>query len=111
MKRLNILWTTDNKDTFINMIAMYSSNSLIRGWWEEVNVIIWGASAKLAAKDHDVQEEIKNMLDSGVKIEGCMACSEKFGVTKKLEELGISMKYMGEPFTQYLQNNEKVITI
>ncbi len=111
MKKLNILWTTDNKDTFINMIAMYSSNSIIRGWWEEVNVIIWGASAQLAAEDNDVQNEIKKMFDSGVTIEGCLACSEKFGVTQKLEGLGINMRYMGEPFTQYLQNNEKVITI
>ena len=47
--KLNILWTTDNKDTIFNMLAMYTLNSKKRGWWQEVNVILWGASVKLAA--------------------------------------------------------------
>ncbi len=30
--KLNILWTTDNKDTIFNMLAMYTLNSKKRGW-------------------------------------------------------------------------------
>ena len=56
--KLNILWTTDNKDTIFNMLAMYTLNSKKRGWWQEVNVILWGASVKLAAQDTQVQTEI-----------------------------------------------------
>ena len=41
--KLNILWTTDNKDTIFNMLSMYTLNSKKRGWWKEVNVILWGA--------------------------------------------------------------------
>lgn len=28
--KLNILWTTDNKDTVFNMLSMYAINSLSR---------------------------------------------------------------------------------
>ena len=47
MNKLNILWITDNKDTIFNMLSMYAINSITKEQWQEVNVIIWGASAKL----------------------------------------------------------------
>ena len=111
MDKLNILWTTDNKDTIFNMIIMYAVNSKRYYWWKEVNVIVWGASARLIGKDTQIQTEIKEMLNFGITIEACKDCCDNYGVTKKLESLGISVKYMGEPLTDYLKNNEKVLTI
>lgn len=54
MDKLNILWTTDNKDTIFNMLSMYATNSIRKNWYEQVNVIIWGASVKLAGHDTQV---------------------------------------------------------
>ena len=109
--KLNILWTTDNKDTVFNMLSMYAINSLSRKWWEQVNVIIWGAAAKLAGNDTQVQTEILEMLHQGVTIEACKDCCDRFEVTERLTRLGVSVRYMGELLTQYLKNNEKLITI
>lgn len=111
MNKLNILWTTNNKDTIINMIAMYSINALKRGWWEEVNIIIWGASAKLIGEDMEIQDYVKQMLEAGVQVEGCLACSEQFGVTETLRSIGVDLKYMGEPLTAYLKADEKILTL
>ncbi|WP_221932550.1 hypothetical protein [Carboxylicivirga sp. M1479] len=47
MDKINILWTTTNRDTISKMISMYSVNAVKHGWWDTVNVIIWGASAQL----------------------------------------------------------------
>ena len=38
--KLTILWTTDNKDTVFNMLAMYALNSKNRGWWKHINIIL-----------------------------------------------------------------------
>jgi len=111
MEKLNILWTTDNKDTFFNMLAMYATNSKRREWWNKVNVIIWGASAKLAGNDTQVQTEILEMINAGVTIEACKDCADNFGVTVNLEKMGINVRYMGLPLTEYLKNGEKIITI
>ena len=111
MDKLNILWTTTNKDTISHMISMYAINSLKKGMWNKVNIIVWGASAKLIGEDIEIQEIVKNMLESGISMEGCLACSEEFGVTEKLKNLGIEMKYMGEPITNILKNNEKLLTL
>lgn len=110
MEKLNILWTTDNKDTIFNMIAMYASNSKRLNWWEEVNIIIWGASAKLAGNDPQVQTEILELLSQGVTIEACKDCCDNFKVTEKIEKLGVLIRYMGEPLTAYIKNNEKILT-
>ncbi len=111
MDKLNILWTTTNKDTIINMITMYATGAIKKGWWKEINIIIWGASAKLIAEDAQIQGYVKQMMDAGIHVEGCLSCSDQFGVTTTLRDLGINLKYMGEPLTSYLKNDEKVLTL
>jgi hypothetical protein len=111
MDKLNILWTTDNKDTVLNMLVMYATNSKINGWWQEVNVIIWGASAKLVGTDTQIQTEVLEMLNHGITIEACNACTDNLGATEKLTELGVNVRYMGEVLTNYLKSGEKVLTI
>ncbi|MCD7978562.1 MAG: DsrE family protein [Tannerellaceae bacterium] len=111
MEKLNILWTSDNKDTIFNMISMYALNSKKRNWWEEVNLIMWGASVRLAAMDTQVQTEIRIMLDEGVHIEACKDCADRFQASEVLEKLGVNVRYMGIPLTEYLKAGEKVLTI
>ncbi|WP_461642696.1 DsrE family protein [Labilibaculum euxinus] len=111
MEKLNVLWTTDNKDTIFNMLAMYAINSKKREWWDNVNVIIWGASVKLAGNDSQVQTEILEMIQAGVTIEACKNCADNHKVTDQLEKLGVKVRYMGSPLTEYLKNGEKLITI
>ncbi len=109
--KLNILWTTNNKDTFFNMLSMYAITSVKRNWWEKVNLIIWGAPVKLVADDVQVQTEILEMLHSGVSVEACRNCCENFGVTSIIEKLGVTVKYMGEPLTEYIKSGERVLSI
>lgn len=111
MDKLNILWTTTNKETVINMISMYSTNALSQGWWKNVNIIVWGGSAKLIAEDAQIQDEVNKMLKAGVTIEACRACSDGYGVTDNLEKLGLDVKYMGEPLTTYIKGGENILSL
>ncbi len=93
------------------MISMYSINAVKRGWWSRVNVIIWGASAKLAGEDTQVQTEIVEMIHQGVTVEACKACCDHFDVSEKLIKLGINVRYMGEPLTNYIKNGEQILSM
>jgi hypothetical protein len=93
------------------MLVMFATNSRLNGWWQEVNVIIWGASAKLVGTDTQIQAEVLEMLNHGITIEACKACTDNLGVTDKLTELGVNVRYMGEVLTNYLKSGEKVLTI
>lgn len=111
MSKLNILWVNDNPDTAHNMVFMYAINSITKGWWSEVDVIIWGASAKLVAEDVLIQEKINMAKFAGVNVIGCISCATQFGVVDKLTSLDIELKPMGEPLTDILKTDEKLITI
>jgi hypothetical protein len=102
MDKLNILWTTENKDNVFNMLTMYAINSKRHNWWKQVNVIIWGASAKLVGNDTQVQTEILEMQHQGITIEACKDCCDRFGVSEKLEKLGVTVRYMGQSLTEYM---------
>ncbi len=109
--RLNVLWTTDNMITTEKMVFMYTHNAKILGWWDDVTLIIWGASAKLVGENEEVQDKIREMVESGVKVDACKACADQLGVSEKLESLGVVVKYYGEPLTEILKTSGKLITI
>ena len=111
MDKIHILWTTDNKITSLNMLAIYVLNAKTRGWWKEINVIIWGASAKLVAHDTQVQTEVLEMIRMGINVEACKDCSDVCEVTGDLEKLGINVRFMGEPLTSYIKTGEPILTI
>lgn len=111
MEKLNILWTSDNLHTAHNMLFMYAINSKLQGWWNEVDIIIWGGTAKLVAENESIQEKIKMAKQAGVEIKACAACARQFGVVEELEKQGIEVKPMGKPLTDIIKNNEKMITV
>lgn len=108
---LYILWANDDVHTSQFMVMMYAKNSMLRRWWENVTVIIWGATAKLAAENTVIQEEIKIAQLAGVKFTACVACASQLGVIAELEAQGIEVKSWGQPLTELLKDNEKLITI
>ena len=90
---------------------MYALNGKKNKWWAEVEIIIWGSPAKLAAQNNEIQKHIRLLIDNGVKISACKACADELNVTQKLKVLDIEVKYWGEPLTKILKNNENLITL
>lgn len=109
--KLYILWTTDNLITSEKMVLMYAQNGILRQWWDEVNVVIWGASAKLVAENPMIQEKIKMAMHTGVKFFACKGCSDQLCVSDELSKLSIEVAYWGGGLSEVLQNGEKLITI
>ncbi|HOO90755.1 MAG TPA: DsrE family protein [Syntrophales bacterium] len=108
---LYVLWTNDNPVTAEKMVFMYTINSLIHHWWEEVTLIIWGATTQLVSEDATIQTKIKEALEQGVHVTACKACADQLGVTETLRNLGVEVKYWGMPLTELLKNNEHLLTI
>ncbi len=110
-KKLYILWTNADVLTSDKMVMMYATNSKIHNWWEEVTIIIWGATAKLVAENTYIQEKVKLAIHAGVNISACKACADQLGVSEKLENLNIELKYWGEGLTDILKDDERLLTI
>ena len=108
---LYVLWTNADMDTSEKMVMMYTTNSMINHWWDYLTVIIWGATARLAAENTQIQESIKVAMNVGVKFSACIACARQLGVIEKLEAQGIEVIAWGQPLTELLKGNEKLLTI
>lgn len=109
--KLSILWTNADPVTSEIMVFMYAKNALLNNWWDEVTIIIWGATAKLIGENRHIQEGIKDLLENGVNISACKACTDQLGVSDILTSQGIEVKYWGEPLTEILKRGEKLLTI
>lgn len=108
--KLVVLWTSGDREVALKMAFMYTYNSKKFGWWDDITLVVWGPSAKLLAGDKELQEYIKKMLDAGIVVKACKGCADLYGVSDKLAELGIIVKYMGE-LTDYLKQNRKILTL
>ncbi len=111
MSKLFILWTNADVITSDKMVMMYATNSMLHQWWDEVTIIVWGATAQLVAENAMIQEKIRLAQHAGVKFSACKACSDQWGVSEKLVELGIEVIYWGVPLTEVIKDGEHLITV
>ncbi len=107
---LVIVWTSGDKDVAMKMVFMYTLNSKLKNWWEDITLIIWGPSSKLLTLDHELQEYVQEMKEAAIKVEACITCANMYGVAKNLVEMGIDVKPMGPVLTQYIKEGRKVMT-
>ncbi len=110
-EHLYILWTNSDPVTADKMVFMYALNGLKKKWWKEITIVIWGSTAKLTGENPEIQSKIKELLAAGVKISACKACADELGVTEKLENLGIEVKYWGQPLTEIIKTGQFLLTI
>ena len=108
--KLVVVWTSGDREVALKMVFMYTFNAKKRGWWDDIIFIVWGPSEKLLAEDKELQDYMKKMFDVGITVEACKACSDMYGVSESLEKLGVDVKFMGIPLTDYIKEDLKVIT-
>lgn len=109
--KLAVLWTSDDPNLAEKMAFMYTYNAKKQGWFDEVVLIVWGPSAKLLSENKMIQDYVKKMQDAGIKVEACMACARMYEVDEKLQELGIDVKGMGVPLSNYLKEGWKTLSL
>jgi hypothetical protein len=110
-KHLYVLWTSGDPITADKMVFMYTINSLVHGWWEEVTLVIWGGSTQLVSENEAIQQRIKDALSAGVYVTACKACADQLGVSEQLTNLGVDVQYLGIALSNVLKNDEKLLTI
>ena len=110
VSRLAVVWTSGDPDVANRVCFMYTDNAAKNKWFGEVRLIVWGPSARLLAGDKDLQAKVKAMIADGVKVQACIACATSYGVVDVLRGLGIEVKGMGQPLTEYLKSDYKVLT-
>jgi len=108
--KLAVLWTSGDPDVAHNVAFMYTHTAKRVGWFDEVTLIVWGPSQRLLIGDKSLQDKVKAMQEDGVLVEACIACAMNYGLVEELKALGLPVRGMGPPLTNYLKNGWKVLT-
>jgi hypothetical protein len=109
--KLAVLWTSSEPDLAEKMVFIYTYNAKKLGWFDEAVLIVWGPSAKLLSENKMLQDYVKKMQDAGIKVEACIACARMYEVDQELAEMGIDVKGMGIPLTNFLKEGWKILTV
>ena len=109
-QRLAVVWSSADREVARSMVFMYVRNARKQGWFDEVLLVIWGPSGRLLVDDKMLRMELTTLTDLGVKVEACKACSDMYGISDQLSELGVDVKYMGVPLSDMLKGDWKVLT-
>ena len=108
-EKLVIIWTSGDREVALKMVFMYTYNAKKYKWWEDLTLLVWGPSAKLLSEDKELQDYIKKIIESGVVVKACKGCSDMYGVSEALEELGINVYYTGKELTEYIKEGRNIL--
>lgn len=108
-EKLVIIWTSGDREVALKMVFMYTYNAKKYKWWEDLTLLVWGPSAKLLSEDKELQDYIKKIIESGVVVKACKGCSDMYGVSEKLEELGVNVYYVGKELTEYIKEGRNIL--
>ena len=106
-----ILWTTDNKETALNMVCLYAHNAKLKVWVDDVQILVWGASQKLISEDKELQEKVKAMIADGVEVIACQKCAENLGVKDELQACDMNIYYTGELLSSWIKEGSSIISV
>jgi hypothetical protein len=91
-KLLAIIATSDREKALAGL--MYVHNVLKNKWLDDVKVVFFGPSEKLAIHDDEILRFIKDITAS-TDCFACKAISDKEGLSERLEEAGVKAEYVG----------------
>ena len=81
----------------------YPFNAAAQGWMEEVKIILFGPSERLAVHDLEVQGRLKEAMAAGIDVMACQWCSDRMGISDALRELGIEVLPVGPVMSRLLK--------
>jgi hypothetical protein len=102
--------TDADREQALEVGLVYPMNCAKNKWLDEVKVIFFGPSEKLAAFDTQVQEMIRETKNCGVEVIACKWCSDRMGITKQLEAQGITVLYVGPLISQLIKDGWAQLT-
>jgi len=102
--------TDSDREQALEVGLVYPTNCARYKWLDEVKVIFFGPSEKLAAYDIQVQERVKEMKDRGIEVFACKWCADRMGITPQLEAQGITVVYVGPIISQFIKDGWAQLT-
>ena len=111
ISKLFLIITSGDSQVIKDVALMYVPNAPKYGWMDEVILIFWGPAQKTILEDTELKEYVKELVSTDkLSIWACKGCSDRYSVSDNLEELGITVKYVGEDVSNMLKQGWHSLT-
>jgi hypothetical protein len=108
--KLCVIWSSGDREVALELVFKYTLNSKLKDWWTDVRLVVWGPSERLLTHDKELQDHVFALTKEGVEVMACKGCSDNYGVSTDLSELGVNVLYTGVPLTEMLKSGWTVLT-
>jgi hypothetical protein len=108
--KLFVLLSSGDREVALEVGLIYPFHAADEKWMEEVKLIIFGPSEKLAAYDMEVQARLKELSRVGVDVIACKWCADRMEITDLLEKAGIKVVYVGPIISQLIKDGWASLT-
>lgn len=105
-----VILSSGDREVALEVGLIYPLNAAKNGWMEEVKLILFGPSEKLAAYDTEVQHRLQELQGTGTEIIACKWCADRMKITEMLESAGIKVLYVGPIISQLLKDGWASLT-
>jgi hypothetical protein len=108
--KLLVILSSGDREVALEVGLVYPLNAMKHNWMEEVKLIIFGPSEKLAAYDTEVQARLKEIEETGIEVIACKWCADRMKITDVLEKAGLKVAYVGPIISQLLKDGWASLT-
>jgi len=105
-----VVLSSGDREVALEVGLVYPLNAAKNKWMDEVKVIIFGPSEKVAAYDLEVQQRIRELQQVGVDVIACKWCADRMNITGILEKAGITVVGVGPIISQLLKDGWASLT-
>jgi hypothetical protein len=105
-----VILSSADREVALEVGLVYPLNAKKHGWMEEVKLIVFGPSEKLAAYDTEVQGRLKEMSELGIEVIACKWCADRMKITEALENAGLKVAYVGPIISQLIKDGWASLT-
>ncbi len=110
-KELLVNWTSGDFNTSMNMVLLYVYHAKNKGWIDDITLLVWGASQHLLSSNSEIQEQVRLIEKSGVKVVACKSCADKNGIESQLQACGVDVFYTGELLSNWLMSGKPFLSV
>ncbi|MCL4478451.1 MAG: hypothetical protein M1381_05030 [Deltaproteobacteria bacterium] len=102
-QKVLVIVSTENREKALGALV-FVQNSLKNGRFEDLKLILFGPSEKLASADQALQSIIADIVSMKGNPIACKAISDMHNIGKELTSLGFKLEYVGDPIGQFIND-------
>lgn len=104
MDKLVIILTNADPRVMSDVAFPYANAAIEKGWISEIVILLWGPPERTVISTLELKAAVMDLVEKEhIQVWACQVCSEDYHISDRLEDLGITVKPIGEALTNMLK--------